>query len=185
MKNIFSILIICLSFATPSPAQEIPIDKSPLDIAYFPVDYPLLKIQGKAKGPAVARIIYSRPLKNGREIFGNLIEYNKIWRLGANEATEIEFFVPVTVNHTKIKRGRYTLYAIPDEEKWTIIINKETDTWGTFKYDKQKDIVRIEAPTEKRETLAEYFTAAFEPDKNGFNLLFAWDGIGTSISFSL
>ena len=82
-------------------------------------------------------------------IFGDLLEFGKIWRLGANEATEIEFFQHVKINGTKIKKGRYTMYCIPNASTWTIIINKETDTWGSFKYNEKKDIVRAEVPVQK------------------------------------
>src|SRR6188768_1347381 len=104
-----------------------PVDKSPMDMSYYPNGYPVLKIQDKATEPLVARVIFSRPAKNGRTIFGELLEYGKVWRLGANEATEIEFFQNVKIGTTKIKKGRYTMYCIPFAEKWTIIINKETD----------------------------------------------------------
>lgn len=177
---LFSLFLITHSFA-----QDVPVDNSPMDVAYFPADYPQLKIQGKTKGAPIARLLYSRPQKKGRIIFGGLIEYNKVWRLGANEATEIEFFTPVTLNHIRIKKGRYTLYAIPSEDKWTIIINKETDTWGTFIYDEKKDVVRLDVPTIKRENSTDYFSAAFTPAENGFRLQLTWDDRSTSIPFSL
>ena len=104
-----------------------PVDKSPMDMSYYPSGYPVLKIQDKITEPLIARVIYSRPQKNGRSIFGELLEYGKVWRLGANEATEIEFFKEVRINGKKIKKGRYTLYAIPFPEKWTLIINREID----------------------------------------------------------
>ena len=65
-----------------------PVDKSPMDMSYYPVDYPVLKISDKVADSPAARIIYGRPQKNGRPIFGNLVEYGQVWRLGANEATE-------------------------------------------------------------------------------------------------
>ena len=75
-----------------------PLDKSPMDMSYYPVNYPVLRIQpNKVTEPLVARVIYSRPSKSGRKVFGELVEDGKIWRLGANEATEIEFFRDVKV----------------------------------------------------------------------------------------
>ena len=79
-----------------------PIDKSPMDMCYFPANFPVLKIQDKITEPLAARVIYSRPQRNGRIIFGDLVEYGKVWRLGANEATEIEFYRDV-----KIDIGKY------------------------------------------------------------------------------
>jgi len=93
----------------------------------------------------VARIFYSRPQKQGRKIFGELVEYGQVWRLGANEATEIEFYKDVKIAGKKVPKGRYTLYAIVNENSWTMIINKETDTWGAFKYDPKKDLLRTGA----------------------------------------
>ncbi len=107
-------------------------------MSYYPVGYPVLKIQDKATEPLVARVIYGRPQRNGRTIFGDLVEYGKVWRLGANEATEIEFFQDVRINGARVKKGRYTLYCIPYEEKWTMIINRDTDTWGLLSMMKQK-----------------------------------------------
>ena len=121
---IFQLFFICLLGQTNLP----PVDKSPMDMSYYPNGYPVLKIQDKITGPLVARVIYSRPQKNGRVIFGELMEYGKVWRLGANEATEIEFYREVKINNKKVKKGRYTMYAIPYADIWTFIINKENDT---------------------------------------------------------
>lgn len=161
------------------------LDKSPLDISYYPDNYPLLRIQEKAKEPLVARIVYSRPQKNGRAIFGNLIEYGKLWRLGANEATEIEFFQPVKIRNYKLKKGRYTIYAIPDSSKWTIILNRETDIWGSFKYDKLKDIMRVDVPAEKMPVTEEYLSMYFEKTTTGFALQVTWDDVKISLPISL
>lgn len=161
------------------------LDKSPMDMSYYPVNYPILRIQDKASEPLVARVIYSRPQRNGRNVFGELLEYNKIWRLGANEATEIEFFKDMLVNGKVIPKGKYTLYAIPTEEKWTIIINKETDIWGAFKYDETKDIVRMDLPVQKQTEPLEAFTLFFEKTATGFVLTAAWDNALVSLPLAL
>ena len=98
MKKILCLLtLLQLSFIALLAQQSNlpPVDKSPVDISYYPANYPVLKIQDKITEPLAARVIYSRPKKEGRVIFGELVEYGKVWRLGANEATEIEFFKPV------------------------------------------------------------------------------------------
>ena len=154
-----------------------PVDKSPMDMSYYPTDYPLLKIQNQATEPLVARVIFSRPQKNGRVIFGELLKYGEVWRLGANEATEIEFYRNVTIGNSKIKKGRYTLYCIPNADRWTLILNKETDTWGAFKYDDKKDILRIDAPLQKQSEVLDSFVLAFEKSTKGANLVIAWDDI--------
>jgi hypothetical protein len=160
------------------------IDKSPLDISYCPANYPILKLKDKLNDPLIARVVYSRPAKNGRDIFCDLVEYGKVWRLGANEATEIEFYKDVVFNKTKIKKGRYSLYAIPFEKKWTIIINKETDTWGSFGYDSKKDLLRIDVPTESLVQPVEYFSIVFDVVKNKVNMEIYWDNVKAAVPFT-
>lgn len=181
MKTLM-IALCCLSTSVAfSQTKFSQIDKSPMDMCYYPDGYPVLKIQDKATEPLVARVIYSRPQKNGRVIFNELVEYGKIWRLGANEATEIEFFKPVKIGSTKVKKGRYTLYCIPDTNKWTIVLNKETDTWGAFKYNQSKDLLRYDIPVQKQTDITESFSMIFEKSPLGTNLLIAWDDVKVSL----
>jgi len=161
-----------------------PVDKSPMDMSYFPNGYPVLKIQDKLTEPLVARVIYSRPQKSGRTIFGGLLKYGEVWRLGANEATEIEFFKHVRFGGKKIPKGRYTLYALVNEGSWTIILNKETDTWGSFKYDVKKDFVRVPVTTQRTDGPVESLTMVFEKTSTGMNLVVAWDTIKVAIPFN-
>ncbi|AXY78722.1 DUF2911 domain-containing protein [Paraflavitalea soli] len=184
VKFLFSLLLFC---ASASLAQlKLPaVDKSPMDMAYYPVNYPVLKIQNKANEPLMARVIYSRPLKNGRSVFGELVEYGQIWRLGANEATEIEIYKDVKCGtETRLKKGRYTMYAIPYQDKWTIIFNKETDIWGAFQYDPKKDALRVDVPAQKLPESAEAFTMQFEKDSTGLNLAIMWDNVKALVPFS-
>src|SRR5215831_6151218 len=92
-------LLTSLCFCHAQSDNSLPaLDKSPMDMSYYPDNYPVLKIQDKVTEPLLARVIYSRPQKNGRIIFGDLVEYGKVWRMGANEATEIEFYKNVQIN---------------------------------------------------------------------------------------
>jgi len=150
-------------------------DNSPMDMLYFPVDYPILKIRKQAPESPVIRIIYSRPVKKNRKIFGELVEYGQVWRLGANEATEITCYKDIKIGNTKIKKGRYTMYAIPEKDKWTIIINRDNDVWGAFAYDKQKDILRTTVKTLKTDTPVEMFSMLFKQTATGVELLMAWE----------
>ena len=136
------------------------------------------------KDPPVARVIFSRPQKNKRVIFGELIEYGVVWRLGANEATELEFFKDVKMGGKKISKGRYTIYAIPQATEWTIIINKDTDVWGAFKYDPKKDVARINVPVTKTTDTVEVFTMGFAKNGNGVTLNIAWDDTAVSVPFT-
>ena len=177
-------LLTACYFTTLAQAKLPPVDKSPMDMSYYPNGYPVLKIQDKITEPVVARVIFSRPQKNGRTIFGELLEYGKVWRLGANEATEIEFFQNVKIGNTRIKKGRYTMYCIPYADKWTLIINKETDTWGSFKYDETKDVVRTEVPVQKQQDILEFFVMAFDKIPGGAGLTIAWDNFKVVLPIS-
>lgn len=157
------------------------VDKSPMDMCYYPNGYPVQKIQDKITEPLVARVIYSRPQKSGRTIFGGLIKYGELWRMGANEATEIEFYKTVRLGGKKINRGRYTLYAIVNENSWTVIVNKETDTWGAFKYDAKKDVLRTEVSVQKTDAPVESLSMVFEKTATGSNLIVAWDAVKVAI----
>jgi hypothetical protein len=176
MKKSLIVLALVLLVSATTRAQSLPaIDKSPLDMCYYPGNYPVLKMQEKANEPLSVRVIYSRPKKEGRTVFGGLVGYGKVWRLGANEATEIEFYRPATVGGKKIAPGRYTLYALVNEKTWTFIINKENDIWGAFKYDAAKDIVRTDVPTEQITDSVESLSMTFAKTNDTVNLIVAWE----------
>lgn len=183
MKRIVAIVLLagCLRASAQMPSSKLPaIDKSPMDMSYYPPGYPLLKIQDKITEPLAIRVVYSRPQLNGRKVFGELQAYGEVWRIGANEATEIEFFKDVKINNKKIKKGRYTLYCIPYADKWTLIVNKETDTWGSFKYDETKDVVRVDLAVNKNEA-TEALTIVFEKSDTGANMVVYWDTVRASL----
>ena len=165
------------------------VDKSPMDMSYYPVNYPTLKMSGTDTASLTARLIYSRPQKNGRVIFGNepppkyVQQYGALWRLGANEASEIEFFKPVTINGQRISKGRYIIYCIPFEDKWIIVFNTNLFSWGLHQ-DTTKDIAKIEIPVYKSEKNIEFFTMVFQPSPTGANLIMAWDNVQAALPIS-
>ena len=185
--KISSLLLLCFfSVVTAFSQQKYPpLDKSPMDVSYYPANYPILKIQDRATEPLLARVVYSRPQKSGRVVFGELVEYGKVWRLGANEATEIEFFKDVKIGGKKIKKGRYTIYALVNPDKWTVILNSDTDTWGAFKYDAKKDVVRVDVPVQKNGEVLEALAMSFEKNNGGFSMVAAWDDVVIKLPVSL
>ncbi len=163
------------------------VDISPMDMSYFPVDYPKIKMANGAKlEPPVARVIYSRPHLQRRQLFNGVLKYDELWRLGANESTEIDFYKNVTIQGKKIKAGRYILYGIPHIDKWTIVLNSNIDTWG-LKQDTTKDIARFQIPVSTHGASLEYFTMVFEKSDKGANLIIAWADVVAvcRLSFSL
>ena len=159
-------------------------DNSPMDMVYFPGDYPLLKMAEKTSSPPLMRIIYSRPQKQNRKIFNGLIKYDVPWRLGANESTEIEFFSVATIQNKTIKPGRYILYCIPQETKWTLVFNSNLYSWG-LQPNRQKDLMQFEVPVEKNDTIIEYFTIASEKkSEKSTEILFLWDDVKARLPVS-
>ncbi len=167
----------------------VPYDQSPMDMSYYPPDYPLLKMNGTDTSAPVARVIYSRPQKKGRVIFGSteqsLRQYGKEWRLGANEATEIEFFRDVIIAEKKINKGRYIIYCTPYAGKWTIVLNNNLYTWGLH-MDVTKDIFKTDIPVLTQSPVIEDFTMQFLSAPSGAELIMTWDNVKTvlPISFS-
>lgn len=161
-------------------SNQLDIDRSPMDMVYFPIDYPKEKMTKSAKQNPLARVIYSRPKKNNRIIFADssvtknfIHHYGQEWRLGANEATEIEFFVPVTINGKKLNAGRYIMYCIPYPHKWKIVFNSNLFSWGLH-MDKSKDIAQTEIAITTTNTSAEYFTMQFQNTIDGCLLVMSW-----------
>lgn len=119
-------------------------------------------------------VTYGRPSKNGREIFGTLEKYDKVWRLGADEATTITFAKDVKFDGYDVKAGTYAMFAIPDEEKWTIILNGVVKQWGAFSYEKNKDkdVAKIKVPVSKLDNVVEQLTIRFNKDNS---IVIEWD----------
>jgi len=160
-----------------------PVDISPMDISYFPVDFPVLKMtKGQPEAP-VARVIYSRPHRQGRKIFGGLLKYGEHWRLGANEATEIELFQPLRVQDKTVAKGRYILYCVPTQTNWTIIFNTNTYTWG-LRQEPKKDAYSFTVPIQKTAAPVENFTMVFKGVGSQGNLVIAWDDTEARLPFS-
>lgn len=156
------------------------LDQSQMDMIYYPADFPALKMNGRASQP-VMRIIYGRPHANGRQVFGStksaLVTYGHPWRLGANEATEMDLFTDVKINGQTLPKGVYVMYCIPQKDNWTIVFNSNTYSWGLHT-DSTKDVMRTTAMVQPQEPAVEDFTMVFRTDANDQPvLLMAWDSV--------
>ncbi len=186
MKKLgFFLAFACISLVAIAQQKPTELDKSPMDMSYWPDNYPLLKMSGKAKDQPIARVIYGRPVKNGRTIFGGIIKYNELWRLGANEATELEIFSPVKISNKVIPKGRYTLFCVPSENRWTIILSKDNFCWGSFTYDTKKDVVRADIKPETTNESVETFTIYFSENTGKANLVMLWDNQRAELPMTL
>ena len=158
------------------------VDISPMDMCYYPADYPKLKMTKSITSPPLARVIYSRPHLQRRQLFQGILQYGQPWRMGANEATELQLFRPARIQDKTIAAGRYSLYCIPQSDKWTIVINSNIDTWG-LQQDSAMDVARFDTPVNQLPWRLEYFSMVFEKTATGAELLIAWDNIETRLPF--
>ena len=124
---------------------------------------------------AYIKITYSQPQKRGREIFGKLVPYDDVWRTGANEATEITATKNIQINGTLLKAGTYSIFAIPQKDKWTIIINSEVGLWGAYNYNSKLDVMRFDVPVTPIDEVYESFTMHFDHRNEVADLLLYWD----------
>jgi hypothetical protein len=106
-------------------------------------------------------IDYSRPYAKGRKIMGELVPYGKVWRTGANSATSLVTDTDLVIGGTNVPAGKYTVYTLPGEMAWKLIINKQTGQWGT-QYDQSQDLARIDMVANKLNSPVEQFTISFE-----------------------
>lgn len=156
-------------------AQKFPgLDKSPLDLAAFPN-------RGADK---VIKVFYSRPQLNGRTVGKEIAPYGELWRTGANDATQIQFLSDMKFGDKTIKTGAYSLFTIPGEKEWTIIISSDVDNWATRGYDKSNEVARITVPVTMGDESLEAFSMTFEPTETGANLHMGWDKVRVAVPFT-
>jgi hypothetical protein len=124
-------------------------------------------------------ITYGRPYKKGREIFGKMEPYGKVYRCGADEATQITFAKDVTFGGKSVKAGTYTFCAIPNATSWTVILNSKLGQWGAFDYDKYKDqdVVHVDVPVTTLSTPTEQLTMT----AGGGKVSLAWDTVQVDV----
>ncbi|MDX8552506.1 DUF2911 domain-containing protein [Tenacibaculum sp. 1B UA] len=170
-KSILSIIVfaVALVFSNEVTAQKFAnLDKSPMDAAAFPSSY---RISDKK-----VKVVYSRPQLKGRSL-SKLAPMGKVWRTGANEAAEITFYKEITFGGKKVKAGTYTLFTIPGEKEWTLILNTAKNVWGSYFYNESEDVARITAPTSKSDETIEAFSIAFDGEDEAFNMYIGWDNV--------
>ncbi len=183
MKRIFVLALIAIftlqsnSINAQEKTKEGP-NFAKLDVS--PMDLVIYKNQDDE---VVARVIYSRPVKRDREIFGKLVPYGEVWRTGANEATELTLYKNMKVAEVVVEAGTYTLYTIPGEKEWTVILNNRVNTWGAYEYTDQEDKVRIKVPVRNSPATIESLSMAFVTKTDGADLLMGWDNKYVEVPF--
>ncbi len=179
MKKLTTITTIAFTFlmvlSININAQEFSgLDKSPMDIASYPSSYKEPNKQMK--------IIYSRPQLKGRSL-SKLAPNGKVWRTGANEAAELVLYSDFKLGETNLKAGRYSFATIPGEKEWTIIINFDLNTWGSYFYNEANDVARITVPVTLSEESLEAFSIAFDKSGEGVIMHLGWDTVRVEVPF--
>jgi hypothetical protein len=170
MKKFLIVLLVACAASSFSYAQLKTPSPSPTQI--IKQDFALSNIE----------LSYSRPGKKGRNIFGDLVPFGKVWRTGANQATTITFGDEVTIGGVKVPAGKYGLLAIPEKDKWTLIITKQLDVTNPAAYKKESDVARVEARTTSTNMVTETFTMQFANIRpSGVDLQIMWDNVSVSL----
>ncbi|HEV8491118.1 MAG TPA: DUF2911 domain-containing protein [Candidatus Angelobacter sp.] len=165
---------LVLIAATMAMAQQQPQDKSKRP---SPPGTAEVTLKGKK-----ITIDYSRPYLKGRKVGQELAPYGKVWRTGANEATAFTTETDLTIGGVKVPAGKYTLYTLPSEGTWKLIINKETGQWGT-KYDESQDLARIDMKKSPLQQPVEQFTISFNKTSDtAADLNLDWENTRVSVA---
>jgi hypothetical protein len=132
------------------------------------------------------KVTYNRPYKKGREIFGALVPFNKVWRTGANEATTFSTNQPLYIKGFTIPVGEYTIWTVPKDSVWQVMFNTKKYPWGVDKemrpmWDPNYDLLEIDVPVEKLNEVVEQFTIAFDNSTDNLKLTMAWDQTKISV----
>ena len=146
---------------------------------------PAAQAQCKFSGGKTITVDYSSPRMRGRKVFGELVPYGQVWRTGANEATT---FVTdenlITVNGTKIPAGSYTIFTVPNRDKWTVIVNKTTNEWGIpYKYESE-ELVRVPMSVTTLPSPVENFTISFDQTGGSCAMRMSWENTQASVEFT-
>jgi len=154
-------------------------DISVMDLAQYPNRSRLqnyLKEEEKAANKPTIRVIYSRPTRKDRVIFGELVKFDEPWRLGANETTEITFYQPVTIGGKELRAGTYGIMAVPTKDNWEIILHKNIPSWGVYGHDEKDNVASITVPTQKTGEMVENLSIMYDKksDKE-IHMIIAWE----------
>ena len=142
---------------------------------------PPAKAECKLSGGKDITVDYSSPRAKGRKIFGGLVPYGQVWRAGANEATTFATSSDITVGGKTVPAGKYTIFAIPGEDKWTLVISKKSGEWGTAYPGPDNDLARIDMKVSKTSAPVENFTIAFDQNGNACTMRMEWENTQASV----
>ena len=172
MKHFFTslfVLFACCAIAQPSLPQPSPGATAKQTVGLTDIE-----------------VVYSRPGKKNRKIFGELVPFNELWRTGANKATAISFNTDITIGGKAVKAGTYSLFTKPGKTEWTIILNSETELWGTGGFDEAKNVASFKVKSKSLSNTVETFTINFRNiTENDAELFIQWDNTEASCKITV
>ena len=140
-----------------------------------PIASPKQKVEQQFSMTKIS-VEYGRPGVKGRNIFGELVPFGKVWRAGANSATKVTFEQNVEFGGKEVKAGSYALFVIPMEKEWKVMLNKDANQWGAYTYDEKLNVAEFTVPVQKMADKQEWFEIAVNPvDIHSAEMLIKWD----------
>lgn len=171
-KSLITLCVLAIAMVTSNEiyAQKFRgLDKSPMDVASYPSNF---RVSDK-----IIKITYSRPQLNGRTL-DKLAPTGKVWRTGANEATEITFYQDVNFGGKAVKAGTYSLFTIPGDKEWTVILSSDLNVWGSYFYKDTNDVARVNVPVKAAEKSIDAFSIVIDDD---MTIHMGWDNVIISV----
>jgi Protein of unknown function (DUF2911) len=145
---------------------------------------PPAQAQCKFSDGKTITVDYSSPRMKGRKIFGELVPYGEVWRTGANEATTFVTTASLTAGGKEIPAGSYTIFTVPTQDNWSLIINKHTGEWGVpYKY-QSEELAKVPMSVSKTSAPVENFTIGFDQGGGSCTMKVSWETTEASASFS-
>ena len=140
-----------------------------------PIASPKQKVEQQFSMTKIS-VEYGRPGVKGRKVFGELVPFGKVWRAGANSATNVTFEQNVEFGAKEVKAGSYALFVIPMEKEWKVMLNKDANQWGAYTYDEKLNVAEFTVPIQKMADKQEWFEIAVNPvDIHSAEMLIKWD----------
>ncbi len=178
MKNKFfttALVGLAILFTINMDAQKFSdLDKSPMDIASYPNSY--------KESNKLVKIAYSRPVLKERPL-SKLAPNGEVWRTGANEAAEITLYQPMKIGDKVVEAGTYSLFTIPGDDTWTVILSSDVNVWGAYSYNEANDIVRTTGKVTKADDALEAFSIVFEEADGGVHMHLGWGTTRVAVPF--
>ncbi|MBW8362156.1 MAG: DUF2911 domain-containing protein [Kaistella sp.] len=119
---------------------------------------------------------YGRPGVKGRKVFGELVPFGKVWRVGANASTKITFEQSVNFGGKTVPTGTYGLFVVPQDKEWKVILNKDAQQWGAYSFDEKLNVLEVTVPVQKLAEKQEFFEITLNPvDDHSADVVMKWD----------